>query len=89
MPPFWQVFLTALAACIDRHQQAAIDFPREDNLILLEQRGDRQIRLTHDHRRRPAVAGKAVGRKALLGFAGLFTPATIFPTSPAPRSPIS
>jgi putative transposase len=73
----WQVFLAALAGWINRHQQAAIDFMREENRILLEQLGDRRIRLTDDQRRRLAVAGKAVGRKALADLAGLVTPDTI------------
>jgi hypothetical protein len=64
----WQVFLAALACWINRHQQAAIDFLREENRVLLEQLGDRRIRLTDDQRRRLAVAGKAVGRKALALF---------------------
>jgi len=73
----WHVFLTALAGWINRHQQAAIDFLREENRVLREQVGDRQIRLTDDQRRRLAVAGKAVGRKALADLAGLVTPDTI------------
>jgi hypothetical protein len=73
----WQVFLGALAGWINRHQQAAIDFLREENRVLLEQLGVRRIRLTDDQRRRLAVAGKAVGRKALLDLAGLVTPDTI------------
>ena len=58
----WQDFLAALADWINRHQQAAIDFLREENRVLLEQLGDRRIRLTDDQRRRLAIAGKAVGR---------------------------
>ena len=67
----WHVFLTALAGWINRHEQAAIDFLREENRVLLEQFGDRRIRLTDDQRRRLAVAGKAVGREALADLAGL------------------
>ena len=70
----WQVFLTALAGWINRHQQAAIDFLREENRVLLEQLGDRRIRLTDEQRRRLAVVGKAVGRKALADLAGLDLP---------------
>jgi len=73
----WQVFLSALAGWVNRHQQAAIDFLREENRVLLGQLGNRRIRLTDDQRRRLAVAGKAVGRKALLDLAGLVTPDTI------------
>ncbi len=65
----WQVFLAVLAGWINRHQQVAIDFLREENRVLLEQLGDRRIRLTDDQRRRLAVAGKAVGRKALADLA--------------------
>jgi len=73
----WQVFLIALAGWINHRQQAAIDFLREQNRVLLEQLGDRRIRLTDIRRRRLAVAGKAVGRKALLDLAGIVTPDTI------------
>jgi len=73
----WQVLLLAMAGWINRHQQAAIDYLREENRILLEQLGHRRIRFTDEQRRRLAVAGKAVGRKALLDLAGIVTPDTI------------
>ena len=73
----WQVLLAALAGWINRHQQAAIDYLREENRILLEQLGDRRARFTDDQRRRLAVAGKAVGRRVLLDLAGIVTPDTI------------
>jgi len=73
----WQVFLATLAGWINRHQQAAIDFLREENRVLLEKLGERRIRLTDEQRRRLAVAGKAVGGKALLDLARLVTPDTI------------
>jgi len=73
----WHVLFAAVAGWINRHQQAAIDYLREENRILLEQLGERRIRFTDDQRRRLAVAGKAVGRKALLDLAELVTPDTI------------
>ena len=73
----WQVLLAALASWINRYQKAASDHLRDENRILREQLGDRRIRLTDDQRRRLAVAGKAVGRKALLDLAGIVTPDTI------------
>ena len=73
----WQVLLAALAGWINRHQQTAIDYLREENRILLQQLGERRIRFTDDQRSRLAVAGKAVGRKALLDLAGIVTPDTI------------
>ncbi len=45
--------------------------------ILLQQLGARRLRFTDEQRRRLAVAGKAVGRKALLDLAGIVTPDTI------------
>ncbi len=73
----WQVPLAALAGWINRQQLTAIDFLREDNRILRERLGDRRNRLADDPRRRLAVAGKAVGRKALPDLAGLVTSDTI------------
>ena len=73
----WQVPLAALAGRINRQQLAAIDFLREETRILRDRLGDRRIRLSDDPRRRLAVAGKAVGRKALPDLAGLVTPDTI------------
>jgi len=72
----WQIFLAALAGWINRHRQAAIDYLRQENRVLHEQLGGRQLRLTDDQRRRLAIAGKAVGRKALGDLACLFSPDT-------------
>ena len=65
-----------LAGWVNRHQLEAIEYLREENRVLLEQLGERRIRLTDDQRRRLAVAGKAVGRKGLLDLAGFVTPDT-------------
>ena len=73
----WQVLLAALAGWINRHQQAAIDYLREENRILQEHLGRRRLRLTDDQRCRLAVAGQALGRKALKDVACLFSPDTI------------
>jgi len=42
--------------------------------------GTRRVRFTDEQRRRLAVAGKAVGRKALLDLAGLVTPDARLPS---------
>ena len=44
----WQALVAALAAWINRHQQAAIDILREENRVLLEQLSDRRLR-AHAH----------------------------------------
>ena len=73
----WQVLLAVLAGWINRHQQAAIDYLREENRILHDHLGKRRLPLSDDQRRRLAVAGKALGRKALNDLACLFSPDTI------------
>ncbi len=73
----WQVLLATMAGWINRHQQAAIDYLREENRIMLEQLGERRLRVNDEQRRRLAVADKAVGRRALADLACMFSPDTI------------
>ncbi len=73
----WQILLAGLAGWINRHQQAVIDYLREENRVLKEQLGGRRLRLTDHQRRRLAVKGKAIGRRALEEVATLVTPDTI------------
>ena len=67
----WQILLAALAGWINQHQQAVIDYLREENRVLEEQLGGRRLRLTDYQRRR------AIGRRALEDIATLVTPDTI------------
>ncbi len=73
----WQILVTALAGWISRHQDTVIEYLREENRVLKQQLGHRQLRLTDDQRRRLAVRGKAIGRQALTEVASLVTPDTI------------
>ncbi len=73
----WQIFVAALAGWISRHQDAVIEYLREENRVLRQQLGRRRLRLTDDQRRRLAVRGKAIGRWALSEVASLVTPDTI------------
>ena len=66
-----------MAGWLNRQQQDLIDYLREENRILREQLGNRRLRLTDDQRRRLAVRGKMLGRKALSEVAGIVTPDTI------------
>ena len=61
----WQILVTALAGWISRHQDAVIEYIREENRVLKQQLGRRRLRLTDDQRRRLAVRGKAIRRQAL------------------------
>jgi hypothetical protein len=73
----WQILVAALAGWIGRHQDAVIDYLREENGVLKQQLGRKRLRLTDAQRRRLAVRGKAVGRRALTEVASIVTPDTI------------
>src|SRR4029450_3323450 len=72
-----QFLVLTVAGCVNRHQQDLIDYLREENRILREQRGPRPLRLTDAQRRRLAVRGMRLGRRALMQVAGIVTPDTI------------
>ena len=72
-----QLLLFTLAAWINRHQQAVIEYLQEENRILKEQLNGRRPRLTDDQRRSLAVKGKVLGRRVLSEVAGIVTPDTI------------
>jgi putative transposase len=73
----WQLYLVILAGWINRQQQEVIEYLRTENVVLKEQLDKKRILLTDDQRRRLAVKGKILGRKALEQFGTLFTPDTI------------
>ena len=66
----WQILVAAMAGWITRQQDSVIDYLREENHVLKQQIGRRRLRLTDTQRRRLAVRGKAIGRRA-----GLYCPA--------------
>jgi transposase InsO family protein len=73
----WQILVAAFAGWISRHQDAVIEYLREENRVLKQQLGRRRLRLTDDQRRRLAIRGKAIGRRALSEVASLVTPDTV------------
>ncbi len=73
----WQLFVVILAIWINRHQQRQLEFQRAQIQVLLELLGKKRLLLTDDQRRRLAVQGKAVRRKALMELATIVTPDTI------------
>jgi transposase InsO family protein len=73
----WQILVAAMAGWIARKQDAVIEYLREENRVLKQQLGRRRLRLTDAQRRRLAVRGKAIGRRALDEVATLVTPDTI------------
>ena len=73
----WQVLVVAVAGWISRHQDAVIDFLREENRVLKQQLGGKRLRLTDAQRRRRAAKGKALGYRVLSEVATIVTPDTI------------
>src|SRR5262245_9341755 len=69
--------LLLLSGWVNRQQQAVIDYLLEENRILRAERGSLRLRLTDDQRRRPAVKGKALGRRRLGDITGIVTLDTI------------
>ena len=73
----WQLLLLILASWVNRQQQMIIQFQDEQIRSLLEHQGRKRLLLTNDQRRRLAVKGKALGRKALRELTTIVTPDTI------------
>ena len=73
----WQLIVLFLASHFDREQQSVIDYLQVENQVLREKLGKKRILLNDDQRRRLAVKGKALGRRALRGLACIVTPDTI------------
>jgi len=73
----WQLLAVILTGWLNRQQQAVIDFLLTEVQVLKETHGKRRILLSDDQRRRLAVKGRALGRKALQEIATLVTPDTI------------
>ena len=77
MPHALQFLVLTVAGWVNRHQEDLIDYLREENRILREQLGGRALRLTDTQRRRLAVRGQRLGRRALTQVASIVTPDTI------------
>ena len=77
MPHALHFLVFTVAGWLNRHQEALIDYLREENRVLREQIGGRALRLTDAQRRRLAVRGQKLGRQVLTQIAGIVTPDTI------------
>jgi len=77
MPHALQFLVFTLAGWLSRQQQDLIDYLREENRILREQLGGQRLRLNDEQRRRLAVRGNLLGRKALGEVVGIATPDTM------------
>ena len=77
MPQALQFLVLTFAGWLNRHQEDLVDYLQEENRALREQIGTRPLRLSDAQRRRLAVRGRALGRRALTRVAGIVTPDTI------------
>jgi putative transposase len=73
----WHLLLVILASWINRQQQQRIQYLQTEVAVLKEHIGKNRILLTDDQRRRLAVKGKTLGRKALDEIGSLFSPDTL------------
>src|SRR5947209_1612302 len=74
--PFQFVLIT-VAGWMNRRQQQAIDYLREENRVLREQLGERRLRFSDDQRRRLAAKAQGLGRKLLAEIVTVVTPQTL------------
>jgi len=73
----WQILVVTFAGWLNRQQQDVVEYLQEENRVLREHLKGRRIHFTDDQRRRLAVKGKALGRRALMGIEALVTLETI------------
>jgi transposase InsO family protein len=69
--------VSVLAGFLNRCQQDAIDYLREENRVLHEMLGGRRLRFSDAQRKRLAIRGKPLGRALLKGITTLVQPDTI------------
>ena len=77
MPDALQFLVLTVAGWVNRHQEDLIDDLREENRILLSNVVHDRFGSVDAQRRRLAVRGKRLGRRALMQVAGIVTPGTI------------
>ena len=73
----WQLLFIILAALVNQRQQQINEFQRAQIEVLLEKLGKKRVLLNDDQRRRLAVKGKALGRKALAELTTIVTLDTV------------
>lgn len=71
MPQALQFLILTTAGWLNRRQEDAIEYLREENRVLREMPGRRRICFSDAQRRRLAVRGKRLGRKVLASLAGI------------------
>ena len=73
----WQLLWAIFASWINEHSRRRIDYLQTEIEAIKDAFGPKRILLTDDQRRRLAVKGKLLGRKALAEIGSAFSPDTI------------
>ena len=76
-PKLPSMLLMMLAGWINRHQQDMLEYLKAENKILREKLGKRRLLLNDSQRRRLAIVGRKLSRKALAEICEVFSPETI------------
>ena len=76
-PHLWQLLVVTLAGWVNRFQQDAIEYLKEENRVLREHVGGRRLRFTDNQRRRLAAKARVLSRDSLKEVADLVTPDTL------------
>jgi hypothetical protein len=83
LPLAFQFLAAWVGVWVARHQTDQIEYLRTVNRALMERVGKKRLRFTDAERRKLAVLGKKLGRKALAEVATIATPDTILRWSAA------
>jgi len=73
----WKFFMVALAGWMNRRQQEAIEYFREENRTLRENLGHKRLILNESQKRRLSQAAAKLGRQLLREVGTLFSPDTL------------
>jgi hypothetical protein len=73
----WHLIVLFLVSQLNREQQHVIKYLHVEDQVLREKLGEGRILLNDDQRRRLAVKGKTLGRRAVRELATIVTPDTI------------
>ena len=73
----WHLFLFIIAGWVNRYQQDVVEYLRTENQVLKQKLPNKRILLRDDQRRRLAIKGKILGRKALEEISTIVTPDTL------------
>ena len=79
--PF-RLLLISVSGWMSQQQRDVIDYLQEENRVLRQQLGGKQLRLSDEQRRRLAAKAKKLARRVLREVAAIVTPENAFGVAP-------